>query len=96
MTYTAACKARIDAARKAYDKLTPKQKKLVTNYKTLTNAEKKYDELKKGSPTEKKDGAEEDVGGAAAPPFCNCADRWLVCVVSDILSSVNTFSVPVL
>lgn len=25
------------------------------------------------------------MGGAAAPPFCNCADRWLVCVRSSFL-----------
>jgi hypothetical protein len=62
VSYTDACKAKIDAARKAYDKLTSRQKMLVTNYSTLTNAEKKYDELKKGAgdPTEKKDGAEEE------------------------------------
>ena len=43
--YTTTCKNKIDAARSAYDALTTIQKELVTNYKTLTDAEKKYDEL---------------------------------------------------
>ena len=46
VSYTDACKAKIDAARKAYDALTTDQKKLVTNYSTLTDAEKKYADLK--------------------------------------------------
>lgn len=36
---------KIEAARDAYDKLTSLQKKLVENYDTLVNAEKKYDKL---------------------------------------------------
>ena len=44
--YTDACKAKIDSARNAYDALTDDQKALVTNYKTLTDAEKKYESLK--------------------------------------------------
>ncbi|MBR5427507.1 MAG: hypothetical protein IK118_04105 [Clostridia bacterium] len=44
--YTDACKAKIDEARTAYDALTKAQKRLVTNYKTLTDAESRYEELK--------------------------------------------------
>lgn len=44
-TVTKDSKAKIDAARKAYDKLTSAQKALVTNYSTLTAAEKTYAEL---------------------------------------------------
>ena len=44
--YTDACKAKIDEARTAYDALTKAQKRLVTNYKTLTDAEARYEELK--------------------------------------------------
>lgn len=40
------CKAAIDAAKAAYDKLTAEQKKLVTNVGTLTAAEKTYQEIK--------------------------------------------------
>lgn len=41
------CKAKIDAARAAYDKLTDSQKELITDKGTvLTNAEKKYADLK--------------------------------------------------
>ncbi len=43
--YTDASKAKIDAARDAYDKLTDDQKQLVNNYSTLTEAEKRYEEL---------------------------------------------------
>ena len=43
--YTDASKAKIDAARDAYDKLTEDQKSLVNNYSTLTEAEKRYEEL---------------------------------------------------
>ena len=49
VAYTDACKARIDAARKAYDALTEAEKKLVTNLKTLESAETKYEELKKAA-----------------------------------------------
>ena len=40
--YTQSCKEKIDAARNAYDALTTEQKALVTNYKTLTDAEAAY------------------------------------------------------
>ena len=40
------CKARIDAARKAYDKLSYAEKKQVENYAELQSAEKTYAELK--------------------------------------------------
>ena len=36
---------KIEAARKAYDKLTAVQKKYVTNYETLVKAEKEYDKI---------------------------------------------------
>ena len=49
VTYTDACKNRIDAARKAYDALSEAEKKQVTNLKTLTEAETRYDELKKAA-----------------------------------------------
>ncbi|MGI6028855.1 MAG: S-layer homology domain-containing protein [Candidatus Heteroscillospira sp.] len=42
--------AKIDAARKAYDKLTAAQKKLVTNYSVLTGAESAYAQLTSGMP----------------------------------------------
>ena len=44
--YTDACKAKIDAARNAYHALTETQKGLVTNARTLTDAENRYNELK--------------------------------------------------
>lgn len=47
VAYTDACKQKIDAARKAYDSLSDKQKKKVTKLPILEAAEKKYDELKK-------------------------------------------------
>ena len=46
VTYTSESKARIDAAREAYDALTDAQKALVTNLTTLTAAEKAYADLK--------------------------------------------------
>ncbi len=45
-TVTGDSKAAIEAARAAYDKLTEAQKKLVTNFDTLTAAEKTYQEIK--------------------------------------------------
>lgn len=42
---TTASKQKIDQARKAYDALSAQQKKLVTNYKTLTQAETAYAKL---------------------------------------------------
>ena len=42
VAYTAESKAKIDAARTAYDALTEAQKNLVTNYATLTSAESTY------------------------------------------------------
>ncbi len=47
---TAECKAKIDAARAAYDKLTDAQKAYVTNLGVLTAAEAKYEELSKPAP----------------------------------------------
>ena len=44
--YTAESKAKIDAAREAYDALTASQKALVPNYKALTDAEAAYAALK--------------------------------------------------
>ena len=42
VTYTQACKDKIDAARDAYDALNADQKALVSNYSTLTDAEDAY------------------------------------------------------
>ena len=42
---TDACKAKIDAARKAYNALSDEQKVLVSNYETLTAAEAQYEKL---------------------------------------------------
>ena len=44
--YTAESKAKIDAARSAYDALSDAQKAQITNYKTLTTAEAEYGKLK--------------------------------------------------
>ena len=46
VSYTDSCKAKIDTARSDYEKLSEAQKKLVTNYSTLTTAEARYAELK--------------------------------------------------
>ena len=46
MEYTSTCKAKIDAARTAYNDLSDAQKALVENYETLTEAESRYAELK--------------------------------------------------
>lgn len=46
VSYTDACKAKIDAARKAYDALSTEEKAKVTNYKKLTDAENQYKKLK--------------------------------------------------
>ena len=48
VTYTPECKARIDAARSAYDALTAEQKVYITDatYKILTDAEQAYADLK--------------------------------------------------
>ncbi|MBR5427506.1 MAG: InlB B-repeat-containing protein [Clostridia bacterium] len=54
VTYTSASKKKIDAARSAYDALTDAQKRLVTNYKTLTDAEARYAALKKAAADQKK------------------------------------------
>ena len=47
VTYTDACKQKIDAARKAYNSLSDTEKANVTKLATLEAAEKKYEELKK-------------------------------------------------
>jgi len=49
VTYTNLSKNMIDAARSAYDDLNDTQKKLVTNYHLLLNAEAKYASLKKAA-----------------------------------------------
>ena len=46
VVYSDACKARIDAARTAYNGLADTQKVLVSNYGTLTAAETRYAEIK--------------------------------------------------
>lgn len=40
---TSDCKAKIDAAKEAYSKLTPAQQTLVENYKVLSEAQRQYD-----------------------------------------------------
>ena len=47
--YTEESKAKIDAARTAYDKLTETQQKLVSNIATLTAAEEEYTRLKEAA-----------------------------------------------
>ena len=47
VTYTEASKAKIDAARAAYNDLTVSERKDVDNYQKLLDAEKKYSDLKK-------------------------------------------------
>ena len=49
VAYTDACKNRIDDARKAFDALTPAEKEKVINFKTLTEAEAKYEALKQAA-----------------------------------------------
>ena len=46
VTFTPECKAKIDAARSAYNALTEAQKELVTNLEVLTKAETDYKNLK--------------------------------------------------
>ena len=58
-TVTLESKAKIDAARAAYDALTDTQKALVTNLATLLTAEAKYEELKAAA-------SQEDIDQAAA------------------------------
>ena len=59
-TVTLDSKAKIDAAQKAYDALTPDQKQQVGNFSVLTAAEKKYAQLK-AADDEKKAEAVEDL-----------------------------------
>ena len=47
--YNDDCKAKIDAAREAYEELTDAQKALVTNYDVLTTAEANYEKLNKNA-----------------------------------------------
>ncbi len=61
-TVTGDSKAAIDAAKAAYDKLTDAQKKLVTNFDTLTAAEKTYQEIKDKENNAVKKGESYDVG----------------------------------
>ena len=49
MEYNDDCKAKIDAAREAYEELTDAQKALVTNYDVLTTAEANYEKLNKNA-----------------------------------------------
>lgn len=52
VTYTDACKQRIDAARSAYDALTDAEKSKVSNYSTLTKAEAEYKRLMQAGVTD--------------------------------------------
>ena len=47
--YNDDCKAKMDAAREAYEELTDAQKALVTNYDVLTTAEANYEKLNKNA-----------------------------------------------
>ena len=58
--YTEASKAKIDAARNAYNALADAQKALVTNYATLTASEARYAELKAQAEQEAADQAAAD------------------------------------
>lgn len=58
VTNSTECKAKIDAARTAYDKLTDAQKALVENADVLTKAEETYQTLTKKPADDKKDPAD--------------------------------------
>ena len=58
VTDSTECKAKIDAARTAYDKLTDAQKALVENADVLTKAEETYQTLTKKPADDKKDPAD--------------------------------------
>ena len=49
VTYSDACKAKIDAARSAYNKLPDAVKTSISNYSTLTDAEAAYEALKQAA-----------------------------------------------
>ena len=51
--FTDDCKAKIDAAREAYDALTSVEKERVRNHDVLTDAEKAYEDLQKAADAEK-------------------------------------------
>ena len=60
-TVTLGSKANIDAARKAYDALTAKQKQTVGNYGVLTAAEKKFAQLKAAEDEKQAEAVEEPI-----------------------------------
>ena len=67
---------KINVARSAYDALTDAQRKLVTNYQTLLDAEKRYKELTRpvtpvtpSKPAEEKPAEEKPTGDASKLPF---------------------------
>lgn len=68
VTYTPECKARIDAARTAYDALSPQQKKLVSSalIADLTFAEQQYEFLKAEAEKQLAQKAEQDAQNKAA------------------------------
>ena len=68
---TEASKAKIDAARAAYDKLTDAQKKLVKNLKVLTDAEAEYERLKKAAEDEAAARAVDDMVNKLQPVTVN-------------------------
>lgn len=63
---------KIAAARKAYDALTEAQKKQVTNYEDLVNAEKAYQELKNNN----------NNGNTTSLPFEDIAEHWAEDMIS--------------
>ena len=60
--YTAACKAKIDAARSAYDALTKEQQAFVKNFNVLIEAEKAYKQFEKTGIVNVETKAENKVG----------------------------------
>lgn len=76
--YTPACKAKIDAARTAYNDLSDAQKALVENYETLTAAESRYTELKAAAETPDAPGDPTDPTNPADPtePTGNNICKW--------------------
>ena len=69
--FTDASKAKIDAARAAYDKLTDAQKKLVKKLKILTDAEAEYERLKKAAEDEAAAKAVDEAVAKLAPVTLN-------------------------
>ena len=72
VAYTDESKAKIDAARAAYDALTDAQKALVENYRALTAAEAKYAELKAAAETPDDPETPDEPAGVEKPHGEHC------------------------